>query len=156
MRPTFQPLASFVTDFKQGSNCLNNPRKGVWISLQTFSNAQSSFEFIMSNGLGNSDRVIYRKFNFLKRNDIKSADLICKDLTKTADYNYNKQEIRDYCNQFIMWSDSSLSFDLLMQKACNNFPQFPFVEIMDGVAEEFEAMQKFYPELFYKEKIKNN
>ena len=151
MRPTFQPLDSFVTDFKQGLNCLNNPYKSVWISLQTFSSIQSSFEFVMSNGLGNPDRVTYRKFMFLKRNDPKAFDLINKELTKTEDYDYNKQEIRDYCNKIIMWSDDSLSFDLLMQKACNNFPLFPFVEIVDGVTEEFEAMQKFYPELFYKE-----
>ena len=151
MRPTFQPLGSFVTDFKQGLNCLNNPCKSVWVSLQTFSSTQSSFEFVMSNGLGNQDRVIYRKFMFLKRNDPKSLDLINKELTKTADYNYNKQEIRDYCNRSIMWSDDSLSFDLLMLRACNKFPQFPFAEIVEGVTEEFEAMQKFYPELFYKE-----
>ena len=88
---------------------------------------------------------------FLKRNDPNSFDLINKELTKTTDYSYNKQEIRDYCNQVIVWSDDSLSFDLLMQKACNNFPQVPFVEIMDGVTEEFNAMQKFYPALFYKE-----
>ena len=150
MRPIFQPLGSFVADFKQGLNCLNNPCKSVWISLQTYSSTQSSFELVMSNGLGNPDRVIYRKFMFLKRNDPNSFNLIEKELTKTLEYNYNKQEIRDYCNQVIVWSDNSLSFDLLMQKACNNFPQVPFVEIMDGVTEEFNAMQKFYPELFYK------
>lgn len=150
MRPTFQPLNSFVTDFKQGLNCLNNPHKSVWISLQTFSTTQSSFEFVMSNGLGNPDRVIYRKFMFLKRNDPKAFYLIEKELTKTADYNYNKQKIKDYCTHVIMWVDNNLSFDHLLQKVCNNFPQFPFVEIVDGVAEEFEAMQKFYPVLFYK------
>lgn len=140
---------SFIASMKEPCNVQPvNVYQNVWINLQSFSSTFESYDFVISNGLGNKRRVVYRKFMYLKRNE-KSFEVIRKELTKQLDHGYQIQQIVDWSNQFIMWSDSSLSFDYLLQKACEKFLDLPFITILEGVIHEFKNVQTVYPELFF-------
>lgn len=140
---------SFIEAMKKPCNVQPvNVYQNVYIDLQSFSSTFESYDFVISNGLGNGDRVLYRKFMYLKRNE-NSFEVIRKELSKQLEHRYQVQQIMDWSNRFIMWSDNSLSFDYLLKKACEKFLDIPFITVLTGVVNEFKNMQTVYPELFF-------
>lgn len=140
---------SFIEAMKKPCNVQPvNVYQNVYIDLQSYSSTFESYDLVICNGLGNKSRVVYRKFMYLKRNE-NSFEVIRKEFTKQLDHEYQAQQIMDWSNQFIMWSDSSLSFDYLLKKVCEKFLDIPFITILTGVVNEFSNMRTIYPELFF-------
>lgn len=142
----------FLNDCKQ--MCVENTGgtpsfqigENAYISLSCYNAGGGNKELTISNGQSNPTHIVYRSSNFLDNTSYLKVDY---ELSTVQGHTGEGANINKYANKVIMESDSSLTFDYILKKACEEFKHVTFMNVYKQVLQEFEAMQEPYPELCY-------